>query len=119
MKRLLFSLVLFVLSVSLKAQTRKIYIYCSVTAGARIKYFTNLEKALPDSLKAALLIDPRKETGLKDSYDAVLYMLAMGWRWTGNFGNIGVDGYTLEREVLLDEPTWELYIQRIKALETK
>jgi hypothetical protein len=96
---------------------KKINIFCRIALNGVIYYPKNLEKLLPDSLRAIELINPKNEYKFKDLDDILLVMGANGWRITSF--DPRVDLYTLNKELTLDEKEWESYREKLKSIEQK
>jgi hypothetical protein len=116
MKKTSFIFILLFLSISSFAQ-KEISLFCQVWPNGYLYYPKNLEKILPDSIKTAIMINPRNDFNMKNIDDVTLFMGANGWRIC-SFDNKS-NYYILSREITVDEPTWELYIQKLKSIEAK
>ncbi len=99
------------------AQNKEVSIICSVDARGNIVYPKSLEKILPDSLKASILINIKKDYQINKAEDALLYMGANGWRIC--FYNSQTNYIIMNREILLDEAAWQLYIRKLQGTGSK
>ena len=98
------------------AQTGKVTIYCDVSssiAGLRIDYY-GAGKFLPDSIRTAVLIDYNKQYRLRysDVPSVILLMSTDGWKICAHTGNSEV--YTVCKDIEMDGPTLQQYIQKIR-----
>ncbi len=111
------------LGLSSFAQMGKITIYCSVyTDGIHrdIKLdFYGADKFLPDSLKAAVLIDYTKTYRLRaaDENSVLLLMSADGWKLSTIISSTRVapEYNILSKEIPVDEPTRQRYMDNIRS----
>ena len=115
MKFQAFIIILSIFSISSFAQSRKVNIYGYVEFSGKVVYPKSLEKILPDSIRTAILINPRSDYKIKDYDNVLLFMCANGWNI------VSIDNRrrecTITREIMLDEKAWELYISILKELE--
>ena len=72
--------ILLFLFISSFAQTKEISLFSQVWPDGYLYYPKNLEKVLPDSIKTAVLINPRNDYNMKNIDDVILFMGAHGWR---------------------------------------
>ncbi len=113
MKIKLIVLLLLFYSVSSYAQ-KKLNIFCRVALDGVLYFPKNLGMLLPDSLRATVLINPRKDYKIKSLDDVLLFMGANGWKITSYDHRL--DMYTLNREIYLDESAWEIYLEKLKDI---
>ncbi len=111
MKKKLFLLLLLFSSIASFAQ-KKINVFCRVALDGVILYPKNLGDFLPDSLRASVLLNPRKDYKIKNLDNVLLFMGANGWKITSYDHRL--DMYTLNREIYLDESAWEIYLEKLK-----
>ena len=123
MKTAALSLALIFLVCRTSAQTGKITIYCNVYAAGfhqdiKIDYL-GADKFLPDSIRTTVLVDYTAQYRLRaaDDNKIVLLMSADGWKLLTIIKAINLDPqyYILSKEILVDEPTRQKYIENIRS----
>jgi hypothetical protein len=126
MKKILFTLLLCISSVLVFAQAhKKIIVYCTIATNGNIDY-GDLKKLLPDSISNKLLVEPKKQYGIKKPGHTLLLMSSYGWKLTSVITDVsGVSfssqysNYVLSKEVYLDAAAYALYVNKLINIEKK
>jgi hypothetical protein len=119
MKPFLLIALLACLTPSAQAQTPKTVVNCWISDG-RVNY-GHLAELLPDSIASALLIDVHKKLNTSDGNLLLLWLEQQGWKL------LAVDPHTgslpsdliLLKELDLDEPARNLFLQKLEHLHNK
>ncbi len=110
---------IFLFSVSF-GQTKEIVIYCKIypSIGGLVVDYYGIEKYLPDSTKADVLIDYKKKYRLRnsDTDNAILLMGADGWRLLSNYYDPKYSQltYILSKEIYLGETALQSYLEKLR-----
>lgn len=111
------------------AQVQKTTIYCaanlSIRSGRRLDY-GNLDRLLPDSIKAAVLVNPSDDVRLRNWSDLALWMSLHGWKlssWDsesgGSNGNVSSQSWLIfSRDIYLDDSARALLLERVEKIES-
>ena len=125
MKTFFFTFCLVIFASVLYAQNQKTVIYCTVGITGLVHY-GDLATLLPDSLKASLLVDPRKDLKLRKLDHVLLYMFNNGWKLVAIESNVTGGGmvttdtnYLLTKEIYLDAPARALFMEHLLNSEKK
>ncbi|MBS1601747.1 MAG: hypothetical protein JST42_03695 [Bacteroidetes bacterium] len=128
MRMILLGAILILISLASFAQGQSTTIYCSVNlsvlGGKRFEY-GNLDKLLPDSVKAAVLVYPAKDMRLRNWNDLALWMSLHGWKlasWDaealGFTGSVSTQSSLIfSRDIYLDEAARALVLDRVEKIE--
>jgi hypothetical protein len=109
MKALSITLLMVALSVCSFAQTKKTTIFCDVTSDGKVFYY-DLNKILPDSLSATLLVDPKKDHKFKNDMNVLMWMSLHGWNLRSILSNDrNYVHYLLSRDIELDDNARALF----------
>jgi hypothetical protein len=132
MKKIIFVLALSLLSVSAFAQKQTVTIFCSVDFNGNVNYNTQdyatsnkklsniLNQILPDSIKAKVLVDPKKKYHFKYGNETLLWLAQNGWKIVSSIGNDnGNSFWLLSREIQLNAPARALFMEKLENLEIK
>jgi hypothetical protein len=123
MKSLILSILSIFLGLSSFAQAGKITIYCNVSIHGshhdiQLDYM-GADKFLPDSLKTTVLIDYTKTylVRVADENAMLLLMSADGWKLFSILNSTEFIPviYTLSKEIPVDEPTRQRYMENIRS----
>ncbi len=107
------------------SQAPRTIVNCSITNG-HVNY-GHLADLLPDSIKANLLIDPRKNFNMRDGNNILLWLEQKGWKLmavdnptNGIGGNVSSSStYILSKELDLDDTARTLFLQKLENIENK
>jgi len=132
MKKIILAFTLSFLSVTAFAQKQAVTIFCTVDFNGNVNYNTQdyatnnnklsniLNQILPDSIKAKVLIDPKKEYHFKYGNETLLWLAQNGWKIvSSNGGGNGNSFWLLSREIKLDAPARALFMEKLENLEIK
>lgn len=113
MKGLFLSVLLAFGFLSSFGQAQKITIFCDMDNRGNI-YYNSLDKILPDSIRASLLITGK---GLKIRHveDGLMWMALHGWTVVG-LQDHSTERYLLRRELVLDEAGSLLFTRNLENL---
>ncbi len=107
------------------SQAPRTIVNCSITNG-HVNY-GHLADLLPDSIKANLLIDPRKNFNMRDGNNILLWLEQKGWKLmavdnptNGIGGNVSSSStYILSKELDLDDSARTLFLQKLENIKNK
>src|SRR5258707_1486293 len=107
------------------SQAPRTIVNCSITNG-HVNY-GHLADLLPDSIKANLVIDPRKNFNMRDGNNILLWLEQKGWKLmavdnptNGIGGNVSSSStYILSKELDLDDTARTLFLQKLENIENK
>jgi hypothetical protein len=121
MKPIVSTLVLGLLFLTSSAQTQKITVFCHIDPIGKV-FYGNLAKFLPDSLKASVLVDARKEPGLRNVDNVLLWMSLNGWKVITSepYLSGGVaSSYLLSKDIWLDAAARASVMDKLANSEKK
>ncbi len=110
---------IFLFSVSF-GQTKEIVIYCKIypSIGGLVVDYYGMEKYLPDSTKADVLVDYKKKYRLRnsDADNAILLMGVDGWRLLSSYYDPKYSQltYILSKEIYLGEKALQSYLEKLR-----